>query len=218
MENSINRLKNISENNINIDKDIMNGDELLQYIQTNNYDSFLQKVFQNYESKITDNINKDIDDTSFLDTINSSINDLRIKLSFEFFRFYLDREEYKLFKKYTKITIFPTITLQNVKSATLYALNGLLNFSLIYNKYKEKMTTPIAKGLKNIGFDKFVENINKINVQKTVRHATKSTFDHVTNTNSDTKEKGGSKKKYKRNNNNNNKRKTKKIRNHIAKR
>ena len=135
-------------------------------------------------------------------------------MSFEFFRFYLDSEEYKLFKKYTKISIFPTITLQNVKSATLYALNGLLNFSLIYNKYKEKMTTPIAKKLKNIGFDKFVENINKINVQKTVRSATKSTFDNVTNTNSVTKEKGGSKKKY---NKSNNKRKTKKLKNYRAK-
>jgi hypothetical protein len=182
----------------------ISGDELLEYIQANNYDKFLERVYQIYNSKlsITPNQNE-IDDTSFLDTINSSINDLRIKLSFEFFRLYLNSEDYKLFKKEQQEeldSIFneTPITLNEIKNVASKVLliggKGLLMFSPYYQKLKQGIAYPIGALARATGFDIGLTNLEK--AESTMKTPIRSTMN------------AGSKKK---NNKRNNKVKTKKI-------
>lgn len=210
LNNSILELKKLSE--VNSSENMINGDELLTYIKTNNYDDFLQRAYQNYESKLSSIPKQGITDISFLDTINFSIGDLRIKLSFEFFRIYLNNEDYKIFKDEYQdeleknINIIPTTIIQNASS---YAINGLLYFSSYWQQFKIRIAPSIGNIARYTGIDSAIREMEKIKPTSLIKTAVKSSLDNSQST------KGGSKKIY---NKNNNKRKTKTLKNYTAKR
>lgn len=150
----------------------ISGNELLQKIQTNNYDQLLINIYDIYLSQL---ISISEDDT-FLNTVFNSINELRIKFSFELFSVFLNSDEYKKFKNEEASNIVDLIQAELNDTETNFGemvtatttnigYKGLAMFNNIWYKIKSTIAKPIGYVARATGVEQGIQNLTEFNKQ-----------------------------------------------------
>lgn len=132
----------------------ISGMQLLNFIQNNYYQDLLKDINEEYVSNLSSESDREqTTSTKFLDTLFNSVNDLRIKFSFELFNAYLNSDEYIKFKQSNENIfremfldierkskpIVQYLTLCKI-TATTIGIKGIMSFINSWHDYKTKIS------------------------------------------------------------------------------
>ena len=172
-DNALKKLKELSKV-LHTSINEINGKELLEIIQDKNYDKLLTNMNDIYTSKIkTIYQSPGNQDNAFLITIFNSINELRIKFSFELFSVFLNSDEYKKFKNEEASNIWDLIRAENdiepdfgeiiTATTTNIGYKGLSMFKNVWYKIKSTIAKPIGYVARATGVQQGIENLTEFN-------------------------------------------------------
>jgi len=175
-DNALKKLKELSKV-LHTSINEINGKELLEIIQDKNYDKLLTNMNDIYTSKIkTISQSPGNQDNAFLITIFNSINELRIKFSFELFSVFLNSDEYKKFKNEEASNIGDLIQAELndtetdfgemvTATTTNIGYKGLAMFNNIWYKIKSTIAKPIGYVARATGVEQGIQNLTEFNKQ-----------------------------------------------------